>query len=577
MRKKLTYFKYFIAIPLCFLANAFAAEPVAFLTSPEQSEMTVNVGDSVKFQINASDADGDLLGTDWYGNGDTPYSQIWWNVEGEPNRSNSVFHREHTFNNEGDFTITAQVYDANYAYAPNLVFNVTVVGGVTNTTPLVISTSPEQHSVVINVGESLNFAITASDVEGNLAGSEWYGKGDNPFLQNLNSASGDGNTATFSREHTFDYAGNYSITGLVYDDQYLYTDAVVWDVRVDAVSVDHSATEPSTLGQRALYIDDFDVVLSSTTNTDKLLAHIQAHNITKLTVYNLHTQLPSKSAEISTFIFNAKRLGVTSVGAAGGSAVDFDRVMAYQHDDNFPHKFDSLYLEYEYWNHDPDVSNFVALLDHMSTVGDDMEIEAYLGWLNEEDYAPIANRLDNLFLHCYVQDPSSAFSYCKERMKKFGELNKNLNIWPIFSAEWRPTSTCDNPPWSEEALCFMGKWFELNGIANAENVFMEKYNAESGAWKSGLSIPGFHYFAYTFLDAEVGSPDTPDYTELPVSVRGDWDGDGDVDMIGVLAFMKALQKREVIDTRFDLNDDGVINILDVRSMMDLCTRERCAS
>ena len=181
MRKKLTYFKYFIAIPLCFLANAFAAEPVAFLTSPEQSEMTVNVGDSVKFQINASDADGDLLGTDWYGNGDTPYSQIWWNVEGEPNRSNSVFHREHTFNNEGDFTITAQVYDANYTYAPNLVFNVTVVGGVTNTTPLVISTSPEQHSVVINVGESVNFAITASDVEGNLAGSEWYGKGDNPF------------------------------------------------------------------------------------------------------------------------------------------------------------------------------------------------------------------------------------------------------------------------------------------------------------------------------------------------------------------------------------------------------------
>jgi hypothetical protein len=385
--------------------------------------------------------------------------------------------------------------------------------------PLVSFNTPSQANVTINVGESINFAVNASDVDGNLNGSEWYGHGDNPYIQGIASAAGDGSSSVFNRNHTFLYGGNYTITSLVYDANYEYSSALVWNVTVNGSGEDYSSTPASTIGDRALYVDDFDVVLSSPANTDKLLAHIQAHNITKLTVYDLHTQLPSQSALISDFIGNAKKLGVTSVGAAGGIEADFDRVMVYQGDNNYPNKFDTLYLEHEYWNLDPNVNTFVGLLDYMDAVGGSMPVEAYLGWIGENDYAAIANSIDNVFLHCYIDDASNTFSYCKERLQKFGELNANVTIYPIFSAEWRMSvdveEGCDNPTAPPEAYCFMGKWLELNGIAAAEKVFMDDYNADPATWKAGLNIAGMHYFAYTFLDAKVGSPDTPVYDETP--------------------------------------------------------------
>jgi hypothetical protein len=41
--------------------------------------------------------------------------------------------------------------------------------------------------------------------------------------------------------------------------------------------------------------------------------------------------------------------------------------------------------------------------------------------------------------------------------------------------------------------------------------------------------------------------------------------------------MLAVQSRQTIDPAFDLNNDGVINIIDARVMMTLCTRARCAA
>lgn len=61
------------------------------------------------------------------------------------------------------------------------------------------------------------------------------------------------------------------------------------------------------------------------------------------------------------------------------------------------------------------------------------------------------------------------------------------------------------------------------------------------------------------------------------AVIGDWDGDGDVDINDVRALMLAVQSRQTIDPAFDLNNDGVINIIDARVMMTLCTRARCAA
>lgn len=60
------------------------------------------------------------------------------------------------------------------------------------------------------------------------------------------------------------------------------------------------------------------------------------------------------------------------------------------------------------------------------------------------------------------------------------------------------------------------------------------------------------------------------------SLPGDWDGDGDVDIRDVRGLFYAIIFRREIDSAFDLNGDGRINILDVFRQMRMCTRARCA-
>lgn len=60
-------------------------------------------------------------------------------------------------------------------------------------------------------------------------------------------------------------------------------------------------------------------------------------------------------------------------------------------------------------------------------------------------------------------------------------------------------------------------------------------------------------------------------------LRGDWDGDGDVDRLDIVEISKAITKKQEISPSFDLNDDGLVNIRDVRIMQQLCTRAGCAT
>lgn len=64
------------------------------------------------------------------------------------------------------------------------------------------------------------------------------------------------------------------------------------------------------------------------------------------------------------------------------------------------------------------------------------------------------------------------------------------------------------------------------------------------------------------------------YTQAS-SVLGDWDEDGDVDINDVRGLLIALLRRQSVDDSFDLNDDGLVNQLDTRAMMRICTRENC--
>ncbi len=58
---------------------------------------------------------------------------------------------------------------------------------------------------------------------------------------------------------------------------------------------------------------------------------------------------------------------------------------------------------------------------------------------------------------------------------------------------------------------------------------------------------------------------------------GDFDNDKDIDRNDVRYFSTLIRSGEVIDIRYDFNQDGSINSRDVRALMSLCTRYRCAT
>ena len=59
-------------------------------------------------------------------------------------------------------------------------------------------------------------------------------------------------------------------------------------------------------------------------------------------------------------------------------------------------------------------------------------------------------------------------------------------------------------------------------------------------------------------------------------MKGDWDNDGDVDRNDIRGLMRAIQAKSAIDLAFDINSNGVVDILDARAIMKLCSRSRCA-
>ena len=58
---------------------------------------------------------------------------------------------------------------------------------------------------------------------------------------------------------------------------------------------------------------------------------------------------------------------------------------------------------------------------------------------------------------------------------------------------------------------------------------------------------------------------------------GDFDTDNDVDRVDVGIFYQKLRQGQIEDMSYDFNNDGALNTRDVRGLMQLCTRARCAT
>jgi len=106
---------------------------------------------------------------------------------------------------------------------------------------------------------------------------------------------------------------------------------------------------------------------------------------------------------------------------------------------------------------------------------------------------------------------------------------------------------------------------------NADEPVVLDYNTENKTAAQQVALYADDAFRMSDHDPVIAT-----FNLVAQSLIGDWDGDADIDVNDVRAFMRAIQSGVDIDPSFDLNSDGSISILDARSMMNMCTRARCA-
>lgn len=107
---------------------------------------------------------------------------------------------------------------------------------------------------------------------------------------------------------------------------------------------------------------------------------------------------------------------------------------------------------------------------------------------------------------------------------------------------------------------------------NADEPRAFDYNVE---FKSDAQVA--NYYGSGAYRASDHDPIIVTFNLAPAGVRGDFDGDLDVDRDDLRAFARLLRSSNNIDLSHDYNQDGQVNGHDVRALMRLCTRNRCAT
>lgn len=116
---------------------------------------------------------------------------------------------------------------------------------------------------------------------------------------------------------------------------------------------------------------------------------------------------------------------------------------------------------------------------------------------------------------------------------------------------------------------------EMQLISNARffpsDPILILFNAGIGTGEFGAAL--------TALTGEAGNNDLPQQPDLPVSIPGDVDLDGDVDRIDVALILLAAQNNETLNATnaaFDVDQDGFITRDDALLAKTLCTLRLCS-
>lgn len=276
--------------------------------------------------------------------------------------------------------------------------------------------------------------------------------------------------------------------------------------------------------QRTLYVDDFNTILGSPTQEDKLLNFAKKHQFSILILYQLNKvdkrfslTNPELNITLADFIAKAKtKFGVIQVGASGESASFFtSRINVYNNSRNKPEeKFDIYNLEYEYWSNKASgdggyycvnyleengipcdrqgsFNYFVENLKELKSLAEQnthsIKIDAYVGYYTTQEIAEITKYCDRLLIHAYGKNPNLCFITAKKNLEKLYQINSKIKASILFSTR----------------MNHMGYWLKHDSLDNGESQFFDKMKSVNLNFKKRLNLEGFSYHTYSFLEKSI--------------------------------------------------------------------------
>ena len=195
-------------------------KPESERLNPLEANVQAYTDIPIEFKMSVSDAAGDLVGTDWYVNGE--------NFDGVVSGFEDTDEITYTFTTTGTYTVTGLVYGTNWDYCDEThraIWTVTV----SNHKPESAILEPVEASVQAYTNIPIEFKMSVSDAAGDLVGTDWYVNGEN--FDGVVSGFEDTDEITY----TFTTTGTYTVTGLVYGTNWDYCDEThraVWNVTV---------------------------------------------------------------------------------------------------------------------------------------------------------------------------------------------------------------------------------------------------------------------------------------------------------------------------------------------------------
>jgi hypothetical protein len=276
--------------------------------------------------------------------------------------------------------------------------------------------------------------------------------------------------------------------------------------------------------QRTLYVDNFNSILGSSKNENKLLDFAKKNNFNTLILYQLNKvdkeyslTDPRKNNILAQFISKAKtKYKMTHIGASGESANFFtSRIDVYNLMRNKPEeKFDIYNLEYEYWSKNASgidgyycinyleenkipctrEGSFNYFLDNLKTLKllsnnqkHVVKVDAYVGYYTQNEITEINKYCDRLIIEAQGKSPELCFSSAKKNLENLYNTNSKIKASIVFSTD----------------MDKLGYWLKFDSLNNAENKFFEKMNSFNSNLKKKINLEGFSYHSYSILEKSV--------------------------------------------------------------------------